>query len=294
MAGYGLPSGFATSRRSYNPFGNGISMNTLYQARRQAELDDLAWAEEQRDWERQDRRNAQQMAEQANVFINDWMGDLDRAGEIYDQALGSVDQIDSLADQLAHEWEAYGQQFGGLQDDLITAAGSDLENRGRMSAQFIDAATPDYGGATRRAVADVAQQSQQGRDAMTRTMTGMGINPNSGKALAGLRQSYLDEAKNKALAINTARNNETTRSGNMAATGMQLFDPSNTAGLAIQIKNGQNDLLTTQAGLRSQSADSRQAIAGNYANTIGQQRGEAAGTLMGLTTSAGGNPFIKR
>lgn len=75
-------------------------------------------------------------------------------------------------------------------------------------------ATPDLGGVTSRALADVTTQFDNAQEIIARNNARMGINPNSGQAQASIRQTALAEALAKAGVSSAAREQERVNANN--------------------------------------------------------------------------------
>lgn len=222
----------------------------------------------------------------AEEFTNQWKGELQTTKDMYADASESVDGLDAVQARLGQEYDTYMGRYGDLMEQLVGETGLDLANRRTLAAAFMQLATPDLDGAGNRAMAGVAHQSALARDQISREMTRGGGSPRSSNFAGTVRQNALDEAKNKVLAGTTARTQERQVGLNAAATGMQLFDPTRTAGLSLAIQQGANSLLTSEANTAATGAQLRTGIAGGYARDVTDPVATTAGVYQGMATAA--------
>lgn len=216
-------------------------------------------------------------------FLAQWKGNLANTERLYTGAEDAIGGLDDIAGKLADEWGQFETQFGGMRDDLLAAGKEDLGRRNELSTTYMDLARPDYAGAEGKAAGDVSNMAAIGRKNLQQQQTSMGIDPSSGASQAGLSKSYLDEALGKATAVNSARQGEKARTATMAGQGIQLFDPSRTVGLAMDINGQKNNLLSAEAGVRSNAAGMRSGLAGSYTQNVTNPAGDNAGTAYGMT-----------
>ena len=157
------------------------------------------------------------------------------------------------------------------------------------------------------AVADVGSQMSLARQAQTRGQQRMGVNPNSGKALALDSQMGLAEATAKAGAANTARRNVELQgyARKMDAANMGRNLASNQATSAGVALNAGNSASSNAAQPLVQSTQSAQVMgqgfntalqanqsAGNLYGQVAQLQGQDTG-LMGALGQLGGAAIYK-
>ncbi len=234
----------------------------------------------------------------SNQFLQQWQKYLGQSAGVYNQALqdygqgfeylktaqGSAQQLGDLAGRVEQEYAGYREEFAPLQQEFTAAAGEELATRGRLRGQFEALATPDYEGVAGRAIAGVAQQSEQMRGAEARRMQAMGVDPTSGRGMAVGRGMAGQEALGRAWAGTQARMGEKQRVAGMTQAGLSLIDPSRTAGTALNIRQGANQLLGLSGELMGTSARTQAGLA----QTAGQLAGGVAGVGRGLATDIAG------
>jgi hypothetical protein len=172
----------------------------------------------------------------------------------------------------------------GLQDSVTRSYIEDRENLFRPLEQGIVTSANEYDTPERReaeagqAVADVGIQLDSARRAQTRQQQRMGVNPNSGAALATGNQMSLGEAAVKAGAANTARDNVELQGY------ARKMDAAN---LGRNIASSQ----ATSAGVSLNQGNSAVANANmpNAVNNqgIGVMQGGANSALGGMSNAAG-------
>ena len=246
----------------------------------------------------------------ANQFLQQWQEYLGQSAGVYNQALesygqgfeylqtaqGAAQQLGGLAGRVEEEYAGYREEFAPLQAEFTAAAGEELGFRGRMRGQLEALATPDYEGAAGRAIAGVAQQAGIQRQAEARRMQALGIDPTTQRGMAAGRGMAGQEALGRAMAGTQARMGEQQRVAGVTQAGLSLIDPSRTAGTALGIRTGANQLLglagelmggaaRTQAGIAQTAGGLAGGIAGvgrGLAQDIAGQYGDIAGLQMGL------------
>ena len=172
----------------------------------------------------------------------------------------------------------------GLQDTATRSMLEDRENLYRPLEQKIVAEANEFDtperreAAAGRAVADVGQQVNIAQAAQQRNQQRMGVNPNSGAALALGNTMSLGEAATKAGAANTARDNIElqgyARKMDAANLGRGIASSQATsAGVALN----QGNSAVANAGVPAQAAN----------QGIGVMNGGAASALSGMGSAAG-------
>ena len=249
-------------------------------------------------------------SQRANRFLQRWEQEQETARGIYNQALrglggtfeslrtaeGAATQLGDLAGRVEQEYQGFVSEMAPLQQQMMGMAEEEGRVRSGLLAQFPALAAYDPEGAAGRAIAGVAQQAGQARQAEARRLAGLGIDPTSGRAMAAMRGMAGTEALGRAMAGTAARQQERARAGALTAQGLQLIDPSRAAQTALGIRRGASELLgmagnllgqqaQTLGGLASTRAGVGQAIGalgGSYAQQIAQPYADIAGLQMGL------------
>lgn len=190
------------------------------------------------------------------------------AMDVANQQLGSMRQNDAISKDY---WDYQKDTFRPLETGIVT----DAEN-------YDTAARRDEKAAG--AVADVGMQAEMARQAQTRGMQRMGVNPGSGKMLAMQSQMGLSEAAAKAGAANQARDavelQGYARKMDAANLGRGLASSQATsAGVALNAGNSANANIGTPLTQANQAAATMgqgfsTAISGN--NSAGSLYGQAA------------------
>lgn len=265
---------------------------------------------------------AKSAAPMAKKYMEMWNTSLKSTQGMYNQAMSSVgegwdaikamqsDKVDfsKLTKDLETEWENIKGKFGGLSDQAISMAGEEMTQRQQLGKQLTSLAQPDYEGAAGRAMADVAGQSEIGRQAEQRRMASLGIDPTSGRSRSAMNTMQSQEALAKAQAGTQARRGEKERVTGVTQSAMQLIDPSKTAGIATNIQAAKGQMLAQRTGLAE--AQTRQAsgiagaigsmagaagsIARGMGETVTAPLGEAAGVYSGMAMQGGYDPISGR
>jgi hypothetical protein len=225
-------------------------------------------------------------SQQAQKFTNAWLDELGNAKDIYGQAGQDISKVSDVANKLGAEYNQFQTTFSPLRDDLISGAGTRLQQQGILADQLMGLTKADYAGVRGQAAGDVAQQTQIGLDANERWMTRMGMNPSSSNWMNMRNQARLDEAKNKALASNVATNNEKNRVSDLTVKGISILDPTQLSNAALGIQTGANNLLLGQANAAGTAAQLRSGLAGSYSQNIANPLGETGGAYEGLKLGA--------
>lgn len=190
------------------------------------------------------------------------------AMDVANQQLGSMRQNDAISKDY---WDYQKNTFRPLEGGIV----ADAQN-------YDTAARRDEKAAG--AVADVGMQAEMARQAQTRGMQRMGVNPGSGKMLAMQSQMGLGEAVAKAGAANQARDavelQGYARKMDAANLGRGLASSQATsAGVALTAGNNANANIGTPLTQANQAAATMgqgfsTAISGN--NSAGSLYGQAA------------------
>jgi len=277
----------------------------------------------------QDSGNAEvskEAAEMSKKYLGEWNAGLEKAGGMYNAAITEIGKAqgtvaDAYADvsknmgdmsaDLATEWNSMKEQWGGIQSDLVGSAQGDITDRNALKRQFMDLTRSDEEGASGRAMADVAAQSEAGRQAEAMRLSGLGIDPTSGRTRSMMTMDRNAEALNKAMAGNKARLAEKDRVAGLTAKGLELIDPTKSVDAASRIQGMSNDLLATRSNLEvnrgntmgnlamtsGKLAGMQGDLAGSYASNIVAPKGELGAAQLGVSqatrpatqTAAGGS-----
>jgi len=269
------------------------------QQEKDAELEDLQLQllrQEVANMDKEDAGNAEvskEATEMSKKYLGEWNKGLEDAGGMFNTAIKEMGSardmvsgaykdvtasLGSMGEDMKSEWESMKTEYSGIKGDLISGAREDMGNRSELTRQFMDLTKADYEGASGRAMADVAAQSEAGRQAEAMRMSGLGVDPTSGRSRSFMRTSRNDEALNKAMAGNTARLDEKDRISGLTAKGLELIDPTKNINAATGIQNLQNNLLTTRSNLSTNLADIQGRLAGQTGNLASQQ-GNLAGSF---------------
>lgn len=237
----------------------------------------------------QDAGNAEVSAEATKMskkYLDQWNAGLNKTEGMFNTAIKEMGSardyvsgaykdvtasLGSMGEDMKSEWESMKSEYGDIKGDLIGATKEDMTNRSELTRQFMGLTKADYEGASGRAMADVAAQSEAGRQAEAMRMSGLGVDPTSGRSRGFMRTSRNDEALNKAMAGNTARLDEKERISGLTAKGLELIDPTKNINAATKIQDMQNNLLTTRSNLSTNLADIQSRLAGNTANLASQE-----------------------
>jgi hypothetical protein len=172
-------------------------------------------------------------------------------------------QLKLQRDQLDFSKQRYNDAndlYGGSIKGLVDLANQD--------------ATPDLGGVTSRALADVTTQFGNAQEIITRNNQRMGINPNSGVMQSQMRQSALAEALAKSGVSTAAREQERVNADN------KQWNRLNTVATL-----GVNQLNGTAAGI-AQASNSLANTYGNNADYLNNAASNAIGSGLGAIANA--------
>lgn len=190
--------------------------------------------------------------------------------KVADQQLASMQQQDAISQDY---WDYQKDTFRPLEQSIVD------------EAQNYDTAVRRDSEAT-SAVADVGMQAELARQAQTRQQQRMGVNPNSGAALALSNQMSLGEATAKAGAANSARKNVETvgRAMKMDAASLGRNLASNQATSASLALNAGNSATANAAQPVSQAQSAASMMGQGYSTAI--QGNASAGSLYGQAAQA--------
>lgn len=265
---------------------------------------------------------AKSAAPMAKKYMDMWNKSLSRSTGMFNQAMKGVNKgwaaikdmqknkvdFSGIINDLQSEWENVKGKFGGLSDQAIEMAGEEMTQRRSMSKQLTKFAQPDYEGAAGRAMADVSRQAEIGRQAESRRLSGLGVDPTSGRGRSAMNTIQGQEALAKAQAATEARRGEKERATGATERAMQLIDPSKTARVATDIQGLKSQLLGQRAdvskaqvgqqqgiaeAIRSMSGAAGQ-IASGMASGVTAPLGEAAGVYSGMAMQGGMDPISGR
>ncbi len=222
--------------------------------------------------------------QKARDFLDQWTEDLGDLKLMYGDAQDSISGLDDYISKLGDEYDSFQETFSPYRDQLLEIASSDGEKRSQLAEQFMSLAEADYQGASNRAVTDAAVQGDIARKSLVQDLNRRGTV--SGARMENeLRKSYLDEARMRTLASTQAQQKEKDRALTASATGIQLFDPTDSINSAAKIQTAANNLLTSQSDLATTQAGLQTQLANSYSNNVTEQLADTAGTYQGLSTA---------
>lgn len=250
----------------------------------------------------------------ADKFLNSWNQYMTDAKGIYNQALQgfnegydflrdankSVDALGDIGKDVEADLDTFRQQFGPLQSEMVAGSREYLQNQREMGAQMKDLAKADYEGVAGRAMADVSQQAEIGRQAEARRMAALGQDPTTMRSRANSANMITGEATGKAVAANLARRGEKERVTGITGQAFQLFDPTKLSQSALAIRQSGDALQGLRANLATAGLDAKTKLAttwgnmataqgnigGDIATKIGSQYGDMAGLFSGINYAA--------
>jgi hypothetical protein len=235
------------------------------------------------------KKMAEQSGSLASQFLSAWMGGVSEIGDILKggaegTAMGGVmGMMQDISNKIGQEYESYKADFGGAEKDFIGQAREEAGARREMVGQVTDLATPDLEGAAGRAGADVAGQSAMARESMQREAMGLGVDPSSGRFGALQKKSFVDEARNRSIAMNVARRGEKERVGNLAVSALSKLDPNVSGRMALGIREQGTKMLGQQADVAKGIGD----VATQYSKNVMQPYAQMAGYFMGQGGTSG-------
>jgi len=305
QAGYGL--GYVHSGNLIRPGGEKMTGLEAAQTNlaRSADLQ-ARWNldQQQEAWDLK-KKSAETSGKLAGQFLNQWSSSVAGMGDFYKQLVGGISgesgpmagqmgKLNELTDMVGKEYQTYKSDYGDMSKEFLGNARDESRIRRDLGMQLKDMSDPEYANVTGRAAADVGAQSEMARQSSARQMQGMGIDPSSGRFGALNRQSYMDEARNTAVAMNLARRGEKERATNLKGQVLGMMDPSKSANIGLGLnKQGQN-LLGIQgelakAGVAAQTAQTKVLgdIGTSYAQNVTKPYGEMAGYFLGASGGQG-------
>lgn len=275
--------------------------------KQQREMGGLAIEQTKLDLTKQ--REAIERDKERNAMISDFLGTW---GDLNQQSLKTLtstlsgldtgetgyagsEELAKLMEDVRGQATKFEETYGGIESEAVGAAREDIQARRGLTTQFQDLAKADYEGATGRAAADVRGASSRAREAEAREAMSYGVDPTSGKFGALTKKSYMDEARNQAIAMNVARRGEKERVTDVTERGLSLIDPSKSYSVAQDIQGKRVGLIDTQAGLtkagiaagqeaqkgRLEMAKTKAGLAEQITN-IGRDYGSAGMTQLGI------------
>ena len=241
----------------------------------------------------------------AGQFLNQWSSSIEGMGGFYEDLIGGISgesgpmagqmgKLNELTDMVGKEYQTYKSDYGDMCKEFLGNARDESRIRRDLGMQLKDMSDPEYANVTGRAAADVGAQSEMARQSSARQMQGMGIDPSSGRFGALNRQSYMDEARNTAVAMNLARRGEKERATNLKGQVLGMMDPSKSANIGIGLNQQGQDLLGQQgelakAGVAAQTSQTKVLgdIGTSYAQNVTKPYGEMAGYFLGASGGQG-------
>ena len=251
------------------------------------------------------KKTAESSGKLATEFLSSWTSSIGQTGDFYKQMIsgissesgpmaGQMGRLNELTDMVGQEYQSYKDTYGDMTNEFLSDARAEASMRRQAGTELMQASQADLEGVSGRAAADVGAQSEMARQSNARTMMGLGVDPTSGKFGALTQRSYLDEAKNTAIAMNAARRGETERATGLKATTMGLLDPTKSAQVGINMNQQGQNLLNMQGGLAKAGVEAQTAqtkvlgdLASGYAQNVTQPYGEMAGYFLGASGGLG-------
>lgn len=321
-----LPVGLETAANYYNRVGQSINNQNLQ--RDKLSLADTAanqamfnLQKSQEAWDLK-KKQAASSSKLASSFMSQWSSSLNDVKGMYGNVTNLINSaikgfssgggsgsggvkipgFDNVIKTMQNSYNDYQTNFEPAAKKMLSSAAQEQDMRMGAAHRLDQYATPDYAGVRGRAASDVATKSEAARAALDRQLMSTGADPNSGKFGALTRKSYLDQAKNTAIAMNTASRGEKTRAANTSLAEMNALHPELTAGVATNILGTGQKMLGQQGALVKSAADVATAkmnantarmnalgnmvnTAGNlatgYSNNVTQPLSEAAGYFLG-------------
>lgn len=267
---------------------------------------DIQLSKEQWDWQKKQAAGASSFA---TKFMGEWSSAMKGLKDVYGKTFdaifggggdggaigGQVGKLNELGDLMTQEYKDYRERWGDTEQTFMEQAEFEGKARGEAIGTMQDLARPDYEGATGRAAADVKGQSEVARQNAAREMMGYGVDPSAGKFGALTRKSYLDEARNTAIAMNVARRGEKERTSKAQLDIANVADPRVSGSLALGISEGGRGMARTAAdvyGAGAQALTAQTQALSNLTSSYGQNvvspMGEMAGYAMGMGGIPGG------
>jgi hypothetical protein len=244
-------------------------------------------------WELQKKQSGV-TADLTKQFLSQWGVGMESLKDLYSQILGgdggTAGPIGDLSKKVLEEYESFKTEYAPLQKQFFEQAGEELGVRKEMIGQLKGLAIPDYEGAAGRAKADVAGQSEMARQAESRRLMSLGLDPTSGKFGALTKKGYLDEARNTAIAMNLARRGEKERVTGITGQAIELADPRIASSIGLGLQEQQTGMLKTTADLARAQADiegTRAGVVSSYAKDVVSPYGQVGFTLLGQQIGQG-------
>jgi hypothetical protein len=257
------------------------------------------WAlqREQEAWQLQ-KQSAQATAQLTQQFLNQWGVGMQNLTDLYDRVLsgeGASGQLGDLSSRIMDELNEFQETYAPMEREFFEQARDDLRARSEMTGQLRDLTRADYEGVAGRARADVAGQSEMARQSAAREAMSMGLDPTSGKFGALTKKSYLDEARNTAIAMNIARRGEKERVAGLTGQAIELIDPRIAAEIGQGLQESRTgmignitDIARAQADIESSRANILNSYAQNVVSPYGQVGFSLLGNQIGQGMYAGG------
>ena len=261
---------------------------------------------------------SKEAAEMSKKYLGEWNKGLDKVGGMYNNAISEISKasgtvesaytdvtknMTGMADDMKGAWDDMKTEFGDIRGDLISGAKEDMGHRKELTRKYMELTKSDEEGASGRAMEDVAAQAEGGRQAEAMRMSGLGVDPTSGRARSMMRTSRNQEALDKAFVGNKARVGEKERVAGLTAEGLKLIDPTKSIDTATQVQNMENNLLNTRSNLEvnrgniqsnlvaSQTNLARAGadVAGGYARDVVNPKGEMGASQHGVSQATRGS-----
>lgn len=255
------------------------------------------------------KKQSEQAGKLAGEFLQAWSGSMADVKGMYKSAFSAlsglsariggtsaqVGEMNETAKMIQEEYATFRRDYGAAEGEFMEGAREEAGIRRGAAQSLMDLSKPDYEGEMGSAAADVRGQSEIARQSQARALMGMGIDPSSGRFGAMSRKSFLDEAKNTAIAMNVARRSEKDRVGGLAMGAMQVLDPAKSGQMALGIRGQGTKMLESVAGIQKSAADVEAAkikgisdiarttgeLTSGYSQAVTKPYSEFAGYYMG-------------
>jgi len=237
-----------------------------------------------------------------NEFLQSWGKINDATLATYNDMIAGLDvagadsTIRDLITDIKQQSTDFSSMYGGLESEAVAGARSDVASKRQLTGQLMAGAETDYAGVEGRTAADITGASEAARSAEAREMMSYGADPTSGEFGAMTRKSFMDEARNKTVALNLARRGEKERATGAAERAYGMIDPSESAGIASGIASQRAGYTGMAADLGKAESDrmagitsAKTDIAGRIAD-MGRDYGSIGATQLGINTASGNAP----
>lgn len=178
-------------------------------------------------------------------------------------------RLDFAKERFNHYVDTYGAVEQQMVTDAMQGVNADLDQ------------------VTRQARADVAGSYDRQEDEQERELQSYGLDPSSGRFQSSDRQMSMEQAADEAMAVNTARREESTRAENETRRMRESIGKFG-AGLMMEGANSVQQAQQGVAQVHGQKADMYADMANNMFSNASSLAGYSMGQMGGGGGSAGG------